>query len=76
MSSAGIKKRWAAKTAAASKRGGLGENKRWRGTIPGISRDGSLHPAIEAAQCEGSHMLMRAATQRMRAQAIEEGEAK
>ena len=44
-------------------------------SIPGILRDGSLHPAIDAAQSEGSLMLMRGSTQRLRAQAIEEGEA-
>ena len=41
--------------------------------IPGIRRDGSLHPAIEAAQTEGSLMLMRGSTQRLRRAEIEKG---
>ena len=61
----------AAKAATARQRGGVNKSHRWRGAIPGIRRDGSLHPAIEAAQSEGSLMLMRGNTQRLRRAGIE-----
>ena len=89
MSSADIKSMPAAKARAARKRGnkssGLADMTRddssghWTArrpkAIPGILRAGSLHPAIEAAADEGSLMLMRGNTQRLRRAGIEKEEA-
>ena len=43
-------------------------------SIPGVLRDGSLHPAIRAARHEGSLMLLRGEERRERRAEIEKGE--